>query len=207
APAARAARWAGAPAVSGEAPDPGRLPLDPPGRRIVALGPTTVAGDGPPVYDRPYARPAWQDGLNADRAEDLPRPGTPAEVREQVLTLIASPNLASKSWITSQYDRYVQGNTALAMPDDAGVVRVDEESGLGVALATDANGRFAKLDPYAGAQLALAEAYRNVACVGARPLAISDCLNFGSPEDPDAMWQLVQAITGLADGCAELGVP
>src|SRR5699024_380407 len=125
------ARWEVETAVIGEVTDTGRLTIDHHGRRIVDVDPTTVAGDGTPVYDRPYARPAWQDGLNADRAEDLRRPGTPAEVREQVLTLIASPNLASKSWITSQYDRYVQGNTALAMPDDAGVVRVDEESGLG----------------------------------------------------------------------------
>jgi phosphoribosylformylglycinamidine synthase len=93
------------------------------------------------------------------------------------------------------------------MPDDAGVVRVDESTGLGVALSTDCNARFAALDPYAGAQLALAEAYRNVATVGAKPLAVTDCLNFGSPEDPEVMWQFVQAVTGLADGCHALGVP
>jgi phosphoribosylformylglycinamidine synthase len=87
------------------------------------------------------------------------------------------------------------------------MVRVDERTGLGVALATDGNGRFAKLDPYAGAQLALAEAYRNVAASGARPIAVSDCLNFGSPEDPDVMWQFAEAVRGLADGCQELGVP
>ena len=97
--------------------------------------------------------------------------------------LVASPNLCDKSWITDQYDRYVQGNTVLAQPADSGMVRVDEETHLGVSVATDCNGRFAKLDPYAGAQLALAEAYRNVATGGARPLAVSDCLNFGSPED------------------------
>ena len=84
-----------------------------------------------------------------------------------MLRLVASPNLCDKSWITDQYDRYVQGNTVLAQPSDAGMVRVDEETGLGVAVATDCNGRFAKLDPYAGAQLALAEAYRNVATGGA----------------------------------------
>ncbi len=84
------------------------------------------------------------------------------------------------------------GNTALAQPDDAGVVRVDEETGCGVAMATDCNGRFAKLDPYAGAQLALAEAYRNVATTGACPLAVTDCLNFGSPEDPGVMWQFAR---------------
>jgi phosphoribosylformylglycinamidine synthase len=93
------------------------------------------------------------------------------------------------------------------MPDDAGVVRVDEASGLGVALATDGNGRYTKLDPRLGAQQALAEAYRNVAVVGASPVAVSDCLNFGSPESPSSMWQLVTAMEGLADACLALEVP
>ena len=96
---------------------------------------------------------------------------------------------------------------ALAQPDDAGVIRVDEETCRGVAISTDANGRFTKLDPATGAAQALAESYRNVCTVGARPLAVTDCLNFGSPEDPDAMWQLVEAITGLADACKAMGVP
>ena len=200
------AMWEVETAVIGEVTDSGRLTIDHHGHRIVDVDPRTVAHEGP-TYDRPYAKPAWQNALNANPAEKLPRPSAPEEIRAQFLELIASPNLASKSWITDQYDRFVQGNTALAQPDDAGVVRVDEESGLGVALATDSNSRFAKLDPYLGAQHALAEAYRNVATVGARPLAVTDCLNFGSPEDPDAMWQLVQAITGLADACLEFGVP
>ncbi|SEE62560.1 phosphoribosylformylglycinamidine synthase subunit PurL [Ruania alba] len=199
-------KWDVETAVIGEVTGTGRLTIDHNGQRIVDVDPTTVAHEGP-VYDRPYAKPAWQDALNADDAAHLPRPTSPEELRTQALTLLASPNLASKAWVTDQYDRYVQGNTAMAQPDDAGVIRVDEASGLGVAIATDANGRFTKLDPYTGAQQALAEAYRNVATVGARPLAVTDCLNFGSPEDPDAMWQLVQAITGLADACAELGVP
>ncbi|UNX54569.1 phosphoribosylformylglycinamidine synthase subunit PurL [Georgenia sp. TF02-10] len=199
-------RWEVETAVIGEVTGTGRLTIDHHGHRIVDVDPRTVAHDAP-RYDRPYARPAWQDALVADTAAALPRPTTPAELRAQVLALVAAPNLADKSWVTDQYDRYVQGNTALAQPDDAGVVRVDEATGLGVALATDANGRFTKLDPYAGAQQALAEAYRNVATVGARPRAVTDCLNFGSPEDPDAMWQLVQAITGLADACQVLGVP
>ena len=199
-------RWDVESAVIGEVTGTGRLTIDHHGHRIVDVDPRTVAHDAP-VYDRPYARPAWQDDLNADSARHLPRPRSGAELREQVLALVASPNLASKAWVTDQYDRYVQGNTALAQPDDAGVVRVVEETNLGVAISTDANGRFTKLDPYTGAQQALAEAYRNVATVGARPLAVTDCLNFGSPEDPDAMWQLVQAVTGLADACQTLGVP
>jgi phosphoribosylformylglycinamidine synthase len=87
------------------------------------------------------------------------------------------------------------------------MVRVDEETGLGFAVATDANGRYAQLDPFAGAQLALAEAFRNVAVTGATPVAVSDCLNFGSPENPEVMWQFSRAVEGLADGCLALGIP
>ena len=93
------------------------------------------------------------------------------------------------------------------MPEDAGLLRVDEATGLGIALATDGNGRYCRLDPYLGTQLALSEAYRNVAATGARPLAVTNCLNFGSPEDPAVMWQFAEAVRGLADGCAALGVP
>ncbi|MDX6283094.1 MAG: phosphoribosylformylglycinamidine synthase subunit PurL, partial [Kribbellaceae bacterium] len=192
--------------VIGEVTDTGLLQIDWHGERVVDVPPRTVAHDGP-VYERPYARPAWQDELQADGAEKLPRATTGAELRDTLLKLVASPNLCDKSWVTDQYDRYVLGNTVLAQPEDAGVVRVDEETHLGVALATDGNGRFAKLDPYAGAQLALSEAYRNVAVSGARPLAVTDCLNFGSPEDPDVMWQFAEATRGLADACLELGVP
>lgn len=206
------AKWDVETAVIGEVNDSGRLTIDHHGQRIVDVDPRTVAHEGP-VYERPYARPAWQDGLNADSistadaASRYARPESGDELRAAALRLLASPNLASKEWVTDQYDRFVQGNTALAQPDDSGVVRVDETTGLGVALATDANGRYGKLDPRTGAQLALAEAYRNVATAGARPLAVTDCLNFGSPEDPDSMWQLVEAIEGLADACRELGVP
>lgn len=206
------AKWDVETAVIGEVTDTGRLTIDHHGHRIVDVEPRTVAVDSP-VYDRPYARPSWQDDLQADSISDergrarYSRPVTGADLRSTLLTLLASPNLASKAWVTDQYDRFVQGNTALAQPDDAGVVRVDESTGLGVALSTDANGRYAKLDPYAGAQLALAEAYRNVATVGARPMAVTDCLNIGTPEHPDSMWQLVQVITGLADACQELAVP
>ncbi|MBF0687706.1 MAG: phosphoribosylformylglycinamidine synthase subunit PurL [Cellulomonas sp.] len=205
-------KWDVETAVIGEVTGTGRLTIDHFGQRIVDVDPKTVAHDGP-VYDRPYARPAWQDGLVADSvstpegAARYARPAGGDDLRATLLQLLASPNLASPAWVTDQYDRFVQGNTALAQPDDSGVVRVDETTGLGVALATDANGRYTKLDPYTGAQLALAEAYRNVATVGARPLAVTDCLNFGSPEHPDTMWQLVEAIRGLADACQTLEVP
>lgn len=190
----------------GEVTDSGRLTVEWRGEQIIDVPPRSVAHDGP-VYERPYARPDWQDALQAAGTAGLARPSTSAELRETLLTMVASPNLADKSFVTDQYDRYVQGNTVLAQPENAGVVRVDEESGLGVAISTDCNGRFAQLDPYTGAQLALAESYRNVSATGAVPLAVTDCLNFGSPEDPDVMWQFERAVTGLADACLQLGIP
>ncbi len=200
------AKWDVEAVVVGEVTDSGRLEIDWHGERVVDVPPRSVAHDGP-TYERPYARPSWQDALQADGAEQLPRPETGEELRETLLRLVASPNLCDKSWITDQYDRYVRGNTVLSQPSDSGMVRVDEETNLGVAVSTDCNGRFAKLDPYTGAQLALAESYRNVATGGAVPLAISDCLNFGSPEDPDVMWQFAESCRGLKDACLELGIP
>ncbi len=200
------AKWDVETSVLGEVTDTGRLVIHWQGETIVDVDPKTVAIDSP-VYHRPYARPAWQDGLQADSAARLARPADDAELRAQALRVLGGPNLADTAWITDQYDYYVGGNTALATPDDAGMIRVDEQSGLGVALATDANGRYCQLDPYTGAQLALAEAYRNVAATGAVPRAVSDCLNFGSPENPDVMWQFERAVTGLADACLELGIP
>ncbi len=199
-------RWDVLATVVGEVTGSGRLVVEWHGDEIVDVPPRTVAHDGP-VYERPYARPEWLDRRQADAAERLARPTTADELRSTVLAMVASPNLADKSWVTDQYDRYVMGGTALAMPDDAGVVRVDEETGLGVAVSLDGNGRFGALDPRLGAQIALAEAYRNVATAGAVPVAVSDCLNFGSPEDPSVMWQFAEAVTGLADGCRELGMP
>ncbi|GES31861.1 phosphoribosylformylglycinamidine synthase subunit PurL [Streptomyces angustmyceticus] len=199
-------KWDVIATVIGEVTDGSQLEIFWHGEQIVDVPPRTVAHEGP-VYQRPYARPDWQDALQADDAAKLARPANADELRAQVLQLVASPNQASKAWITDQYDRFVQGNTVLAQPEDAGMVRIDENSNLGVALATDGNGRYAKLDPYAGAQLALAESYRNVAASGAKPLAVSDCLNFGSPEDPAVMWQFAEATRGLADACQTLGTP
>ena len=180
---------------------------------IVNVPPRTVAHDGP-VYERPVAYPSYQDALNANtvhvaaNGNGLHRENDNAsELASQFVQIVSSPNQASKSWITDQYDHYVGGNTALAMPDDSGMVRVSETTGLGIAISTDANGRFCQLDPYQGAKLALAEAYRNVAVSGAVPLAVTNCLNFGSPENPEVMWQFKQATAGLADGCLELGIP
>ncbi|MFE7318056.1 phosphoribosylformylglycinamidine synthase subunit PurL [Streptomyces sp. NPDC057555] len=199
-------KWDVIATVIGEVTDGERLEIFWHGEQIVDVPPRSVAHEGP-TYHRPYARPEWQDALQADDAAKLARPADAAELRAQILELVGSPNQASKAWITDQYDRFVQGNTVLAQPEDAGMVRIDEDTNLGVALATDGNGRYAKLDPYAGAQLALAEAYRNVAATGAKPLAVSDCLNFGSPEDPAVMWQFAEATRGLADACQVLGTP
>ncbi|MBB2944926.1 phosphoribosylformylglycinamidine synthase [Actinoplanes lutulentus] len=185
---------------------PGRLVISWNDHVVVDVPPGSLADDGP-VYARPLREPADLILLQADRAETLPRPSTGDELRETVLKMIASPNLCDKSWVTEQYDRYVLGNTVLAQPEDSGVLRIDEETGLGVALSVDGNGRYARLDPYEGARLALAEAYRNVAVTGAEPIAVTDCLNFGSPEDPAVMWQFAEAVRGLADGCLQLGTP
>lgn len=196
-------RWDVEAAVLGEVTDGDRLVVTWHGETIVDVPPRSVAHDGP-VYERPIARPQWLDAVQADASSSLPRP---TDLGADLLALLASPNICDKSWVTDQYDRYVLGNTKAAMPHDSGIVRVDEESGLGVAVSTDCNGRFGRLDPYAGAQLALAESYRNVATSGALPLAVTDCLNFGSPEDPGVMWQFQQAIGGLFDACLELGIP
>ena len=200
------AKWEVETSVLGEVTDTGRLVINWRGEEIVNVDPRTVAHDGP-VYERPLARPAWLDALQADSAASLPRPETGDEVREQFLRVLGSPNLADAEWITNQYDRYVLGNTAFAFPEDAGMVRIDEASGLGFAVSLDANGRYAQLDPATGAKLALAEAYRNVAATGARPAGVSDCLNFGSPENPEVMWQFKEAVTALADACLELSIP
>jgi phosphoribosylformylglycinamidine synthase len=207
------AKWEVQADVIGEVTDGDRLTIEFQGETVLDVPPRSVAHDGP-VYQRPVARPAEQDALQANTSADLKRPEA-SELGDLLLRMIASPNLCSRGWVTDQYDRYVRGTTVLAQPADAGIVRVGESSDIsdghpterGLAMATDCNGRYTMLDPYAGAQLALAEAYRNVVTTGAVPLAVTDCLNFGSPEDPGVMWQLEQAIHGIADGCAQLGIP
>ncbi|HJQ44943.1 MAG TPA: phosphoribosylformylglycinamidine synthase subunit PurL [Amycolatopsis sp.] len=190
----------------GEVTDGERLVVTWHGETVVDVPPRTVAHQGP-VYDRPVVRPSTQDTLRADSPAGLARPSTPDELRDTLLRVISSPNQASKEWVTEQYDRYVRGNTVLAQPANSGVIRIDESTGRGVAVSTDCNSRFVYLDPYLGAQLALAESYRNVATSGATPLAVTNCLNFGAPTDPGVMWQFEQAVHGLADGCAQLGIP
>ncbi|WNG90457.1 phosphoribosylformylglycinamidine synthase subunit PurL [Mycobacterium sp. ITM-2016-00317] len=199
-------KWDVLATVIGEVTDSGRLEITWHGQTVVDVPPRTVAHEGP-VYERPVQRPDSQDALVADTSASLKRPSTGEELRATLLELLGSPHLCSRAFITEQYDRYVRGNTVLAEHADGGVLRVDEQTGRGIAISTDASGRYTALDPYTGAQLALAEAYRNVAVTGATPVAVTNCLNFGSPEDPGVMWQFSQAVRGLADGAAALGIP
>jgi phosphoribosylformylglycinamidine synthase II len=198
-----AEKWGVLATAIGEVTDGDRLVVTWHDEVVVDVPPGSLADDGP-VYSRPIERPADQDELVAS-----PLPGYPGvgDLRALLLRMVASPNLCSRRWVVEQFDRVVLGDTVLAWPEDAGVVRLSEETGLGIALATDGNGRYARLDPYAGAQLALAEAYRNVAATGAVPIAVTNCLNFGSPEDPAVMWQFAEATRGLAEACRELGTP
>ena len=173
------------------------------GELIVDVPPRTVAHDGP-VYNRPISVPKYLETL---KPVVVPLPSSPDEIKAAVLKLMAAPNLADKSWVTNQYDRYVQGNTVLSQPEDSGVIRIDTKTNLGVAISTDANARWSYLNPYEGAKLALLESCRNIATNGAKPLAVTNCLNFGSPEDPEVMWQFAETVRGLADACLELGLP
>jgi phosphoribosylformylglycinamidine synthase len=200
------AKWDVTATVIGTVTDTGRLRITWRDDVVVDLPPRTAAHEGP-VYQRPIERPHDQDVLQQHDGHALPRPRSADDLRATLLRVIASPNLADKSWVTDQYDRFVLGNTVLAQPENSGMIRVDDSSTRGIALAVDGNGRYTRLDPYAGTRLALAEAYRNVAVTGARPIAVTNCLNFGSPEDPAVMWQFAEAVRGLADGCRELGTP
>jgi phosphoribosylformylglycinamidine synthase len=198
-------KWDVTVSVIGEVTDGKHLEITWNGELIVDVPPRTVAHDGP-VYNRPLAQPAYIDAA-AKEVIKVPIPSSPDEIKATVLKLAATPNLADKSWVTNQYDRYVQGNTIQSQPDDSGMVRIDEKTHLGVAIATDANANWSYLNPYQGAKLALAEAARNIATAGAKPLAVTNCLNFGSPEDPGVMWQFAESVRGLADGCLEMGLP
>ena len=198
-------KWDVTVTVIGEVTDGKHLEISWNGELIVDVPPRTVAHDGP-VYNRPLAQPDYINQVNSQRV-NVPIPVSAAEIKAAVLKLAAAPNLADKSWVTSQYDKYVQGNTIQSQPDDSGMIRIDEKTNLGVAISTDANANWSYLNPYQGAKLALAEAARNIATAGARPLAVTNCLNFGSPEDPGVMWQFAESVRGLADGCLEMGLP
>ena len=169
----------------------------------VASIPITALTKEAPVYQRPAARPANQDEL---QQLDLPAIQEPSDFAATLRLLLGSPNLAAKEWIYRQYDHFVRSNTVVAPGADAAVIRV-KGSAKGLALTVDGNSRYCYLDPYVGGVLAVAEAARNLACVGARPIGLTDCLNFGSPENPQVMWQFAAVIHGMRDACIALNVP
>jgi phosphoribosylformylglycinamidine synthase len=170
---------------------------------VVAEVPTRALTDEAPVYRRPLQPPADLEELRTLPAvvrQPLSRPN------DALLALLASPTVASKRWIYEQYDYMVRTNTIVAAGVGAGVVRVKGTT-RALAMSLDGNGRFCRLDPRLGAQLALAEAARNVACAGAMPIGATNCLNFGNPERPDIMWQFAEAVAGLGEACRALEIP
>jgi phosphoribosylformylglycinamidine synthase II len=171
--------------------------------RIVAEVPVKSLADEAPVYEKPTARPLWQDALEAFDPLTLP---APTDLQDTLLTLLGSPAIASKAWVYRQYDQQVGTNSLVLPGSDAGVVRIKGTS-KAVALTTDCNARFVYLNPRIGAAMAVAEAARNVAVTGARPLGLTDCLNFGSPERPEILWQFKEAIEGIRDACLALEIP
>ncbi len=170
--------------------------------QVVAEIPNTALVDEAPVYDRPTRRPAYLDHLNTIDAASLAR----VEPKDALLEMLGSPTIASKRWAYRQYDTMVRTNTIALAGMTAGVVRV-KETNRALAISTDGNGRYCYLNPRRGAMLALAEAARNVVCAGAVPIGATNCLNFGNPERPEIMWQFVECVEGLAEGCRALDIP
>jgi phosphoribosylformylglycinamidine synthase II len=171
--------------------------------RVVAEVPVKALADEAPAYDKPTTRPDWQDALA--RVDLLALP-TPLEPDAALLALLAAPGIASKEWVYRQYDQQVGINTLVLPGSDAGVLRI-KGSRKAVALTTDCNARFVYLNPRLGAAMAVAEAARNLSASGARPLGVTDCLNFGSPERPEILWQFKEAVIGIGDACRALEIP
>jgi phosphoribosylformylglycinamidine (FGAM) synthase-like enzyme len=173
----------------------------------VADVPVGSLGDGP-LYHRPMARPAALDEVQA--ADPAPRLrdkfGLGTDLSGELLALLASPTVADKTWVSRQYDHQLFLNTVVGPGGDAAVLRV-KGTAKALALATDGKARFCRLDPRAGGRLAVLEAARNVACAGARPLGLVNCLNFGNPEHPEVMWQFAEAVEGMSEACEALGIP
>jgi phosphoribosylformylglycinamidine synthase II len=170
---------------------------------VVADIPNRALTDEAPVYRRPTAEPAY---FAEARALDRSTLGSPGVPRDAFARLLASPTIASKRWVYRQYDHMVRTNTLVLPGMGAGVVRV-KGTNRALALSVDGNGRFVYLDPYRGAQLAVAEAARNVACAGGQPIGATNCLNFANPQRPEIMWQFAQAVQGMGEACRALGIP
>ncbi len=173
------------------------------GGTTVAEIPNRPLADEAPLYDRPYREPADLQHRQALDLAALESPGPPSEV---FLRMVGAPAIASKRWIYRQYDHMVRTNTVAPAGSGAGVVRI-KGTPRALAFSVDGNGRYCFLDPYRGAMLAVAESARNVACAGGRPIGATNCLNFGSPERPEIMWQFARAVAGIGDACRALDIP
>jgi len=171
--------------------------------KVVAEIPAKTIADEAPVYNRPYARPFYQDEVQNLSPDLVPVPKDMNDVLEK---LLGSPTIADKTWVYRQYDHMVRTNTAVRPGSDAGVVLVKGTS-KALAMSVDCNQRYCFLHPLAGGAIAVAESARNVVCSGGKPLALTDCLNFGNPEKPDIMWQFQQAVEGISLACEKLGTP
>ena len=195
-------KWGIDAAVIGKVTDDGVLRVKERGT-VVAEIPAKALADESPTYDRPVKPPDYQDLLQSIAVENLPDVKHPETVLFQLLD---SPTIAGKTWVYRQYDHMVGVNTIVRPGSDAAVVRI-KGTHKALALTTDGNSRYCLLNPYVGGTLAVAEAARNVACSGAQPIGVTDCLNFGNPERPDVMWQFVLAVEGIADACRAFNVP
>jgi phosphoribosylformylglycinamidine synthase II len=188
--------------VIGRVTDDGRMRVRSEGELVVDIPVDPVAASAP-VYDREERQPA-------DVAErqmlDLGAVPVEKDPGGALLELLASPNLCSRRWVYQQYDQLVQGCTVVRPGGDAAVLRIPGSS-RGLAVATDCNPRYCELDPRGGAEHAVAEAARNVAVTGARPLAVTNCLNFGSPERPEVMWQFAESVRGMGAACRAFDTP
>jgi phosphoribosylformylglycinamidine synthase II len=198
-------KWGLRSTVIGTVTDTGRFVIRENGVVVGDMPAATLAHDAP-EYDPAAQRPAYLDELAAHDLRDLPHPTDPAELTAMLERLLASPNICSRRWIWEQYDHQVMLDTVVLPGGDAAVLRV-KGTERGIAVTSDCNGRYCYLDPYTGAQIAFAEAARNIACVGARPAAITDCLNFGNPEKPEVYWTFYEAVRGLAEACEAFETP
>jgi len=183
----------------GSVTDSGRVVLFFEGEKVADL-PAAPLADDAPLYDRPRRRPP------APAAPRWPGDPEPESYGECLRAILASPNVSEKGWIWTQYDHMVGTNTVERPGGDAAVVRVKGTT-KGLAMKSDVNPFFCALDPYRGGAIAVAEAARSIACVGARAIGVTDCLNFGNPEKPEVMWQFEEAVRGISDACRALGIP